>query len=108
MTSRQASDRSAWRDSGLCAGYNGRRIWRKGADGLFVNDCPAGGVDPTSIGLPREPGEYKPLEGVKPVDRSPEGFCSFMDRMGDQCGRDTSDENLLTMVETARTYGRYA
>jgi len=26
---------------------------------------------------------------------------------GDQCGRDTPDENLLAMVETARTYGRY-
>jgi len=26
---------------------------------------------------------------------------------GDQCGRDTPDENLFAMVETARTYGRY-
>jgi uroporphyrinogen decarboxylase len=26
---------------------------------------------------------------------------------GDQCGRDTPEENLLTFVETARTYGRY-
>ncbi|MFH1568554.1 MAG: uroporphyrinogen decarboxylase family protein, partial [Gemmatimonadota bacterium] len=26
---------------------------------------------------------------------------------GDQCGRDTPDENLRAMVETARTYGRY-
>jgi uroporphyrinogen decarboxylase len=25
----------------------------------------------------------------------------------DQCGRDTPDENLHAMVETARTYGRY-
>lgn len=26
---------------------------------------------------------------------------------GDQCGRDTPDENLRTLVEVARTYGRY-
>jgi hypothetical protein len=26
---------------------------------------------------------------------------------GDQCGRDTPDENIRAMVDTARTYGRY-
>jgi len=63
---------------------NGKRIWRKGVDVFYVADPPTGGVDPTAIGLPREPKDYRPLEGVKPVDRSPEGFKSFMERMGDQ------------------------
>lgn len=31
----------------------------------------------------------------------------FILSTGDQCGRDTPYENLLAMVETARTYGRY-
>jgi len=31
----------------------------------------------------------------------------FILSTGDQCGRDTPDENLRTMIETARTYGRY-
>jgi len=31
----------------------------------------------------------------------------FILSTGDQCGRDTPDENLFTMVDTARTYGRY-
>jgi uroporphyrinogen decarboxylase len=31
----------------------------------------------------------------------------FILSTGDQCGRDTPDENLRAMVETARTYGRY-
>ncbi len=31
----------------------------------------------------------------------------FVLSTGDQCGRDTPDENLRAMVETARTYGRY-
>ena len=31
----------------------------------------------------------------------------FILSSADQCGRDTPDENLFAMVETARTYGRY-
>jgi uroporphyrinogen decarboxylase len=31
----------------------------------------------------------------------------FILSTGDQCGRDTPDENLRAMIETARTYGRY-
>ena len=31
----------------------------------------------------------------------------FILSTGDQCGRDTPDENLTAMVATARTYGRY-
>jgi len=31
----------------------------------------------------------------------------FILSTGDQCGRDTPDENIRTMVEVARTYGRY-
>ena len=31
----------------------------------------------------------------------------FILSTGDQCGRDTPDENIFAMVQTARTYGRY-
>jgi len=31
----------------------------------------------------------------------------FILSTGDQCGRDTPDENILAMIQTARTYGRY-
>ena len=31
----------------------------------------------------------------------------FILSTGDQCGRDTPDENLLAMINTAKTYGRY-
>jgi len=40
------------------------------------------------------------------IDDAAEGG-RFILSTGDQCGRDTPDENLLAMVETARTYGRY-
>ena len=42
----------------------------------------------------------------KAIDDAAEGG-GFILSTGDQCGRDTPDENLRTMVETARTYGRY-
>jgi len=32
----------------------------------------------------------------------------FILATGDQCGRDTPDDNIRAMIETARTYGRYA
>ncbi len=31
----------------------------------------------------------------------------FVLSTGDQCDRDTPDENILAMVEVARTYSRY-
>jgi uroporphyrinogen decarboxylase len=31
----------------------------------------------------------------------------FILSTGDQCGRDTPNENILAMIETARTYGKY-
>ena len=40
------------------------------------------------------------------IDEAAEGG-RFILSTGDQCGRDTPDENLRAMVETARTYGRY-
>jgi len=40
------------------------------------------------------------------IDVAAEGG-RFILSTGDQCGRDTPDENLEAMVHTARTYGRY-
>jgi uroporphyrinogen decarboxylase len=42
----------------------------------------------------------------KAIDDAAEGG-RFILSTGDQCGRDTPDENLRAMIETARTYGRY-
>ena len=43
---------------------------------------------------------------TKAIDEAAEGG-RFILSTGDQCGRDTPDENLHAMVETARSYGRY-
>ncbi|MCJ7728507.1 MAG: hypothetical protein MUO27_01295 [Sedimentisphaerales bacterium] len=42
----------------------------------------------------------------KAIDDAADGG-RFILSTGDQCGRDTPDENLLAMVNTARTYGKY-
>ena len=42
----------------------------------------------------------------KAIDDAAEGG-GFILSTGDQCGRDTPDENILAMIEVARTYGRY-
>ncbi len=42
----------------------------------------------------------------KAIDDAAKGG-RFILSTGDQCGRDTPDENIWAMVETARTYGRY-
>jgi uroporphyrinogen decarboxylase len=40
------------------------------------------------------------------IDAAAEGG-GFILSTGDQCGRDTPDENVHAMIDTARTYGRY-
>lgn len=44
--------------------------------------------------------------GKKAIDDAAAGG-GFILSTGDQCGRDTPDENIFAMVETAGTYGRY-
>jgi len=41
------------------------------------------------------------------IDDAAEGG-RFILSTGDQCGRDTPDENIFAMIETAKTYGRYS
>ena len=42
----------------------------------------------------------------KAIDDAAEGG-GFILSTGDQCGRDTPDENIFALIETAKTYGRY-
>jgi uroporphyrinogen decarboxylase len=42
----------------------------------------------------------------KAIDDAADGG-RFILSTGDQCGRDTPDDNLFAMIDTARTYGRY-
>ena len=42
----------------------------------------------------------------KAIDDAAEGG-GFILSTGDQCGRDTTLENIYAMIETAKTYGKY-
>jgi uroporphyrinogen decarboxylase len=42
----------------------------------------------------------------KAIDDAAEGG-GFILSTGDQCGRDTPDDNIFTLIEVARTYGKY-
>jgi uroporphyrinogen decarboxylase len=44
--------------------------------------------------------------GKKAIDDAAEGG-GFILSTGDQCGRDTPEENLFAMIETAKIYGKY-
>jgi uroporphyrinogen decarboxylase len=45
-------------------------------------------------------------ESKKAIEAAAEGG-GFILSTGDQCGRDTPEENIFAMIETAREYGRY-
>lgn len=71
----------------------GRKIVLKG--NLHTTDVMLRGTPETVIAASR-----------KAIDDAAAGG-RFILSTGDQCPRDTPDENLLAMIETARTYGRY-
>ena len=64
-----------------------------------------GNLHTTEVMLNNDP-EVVVNAARKAIDDAAEGG-RFILSTGDQCGRDTPDENLFAMVETARTYGRY-
>ena len=63
---------------------NGERVWQDRVAVYYVADPPTGRVVPEKIGLPPVPERWEPLEGVKQVDRGPEGVKRVKELMGDQ------------------------
>jgi len=64
-----------------------------------------GNLHTTSVMLKGTPDEVRAKSRQAIMDAGKGG--GFILSTGDQCGRDTPDENLFAMVETARTVGRY-
>lgn len=67
-----------------CREENGKRVWARHVDIYYVADPPTTGVPIEKTGLPAEPEKFEPVEGVKPVDRGPEGLKRVKELMGDQ------------------------
>jgi uroporphyrinogen decarboxylase len=64
--------------------HRGERQWAPLCTVYYVADPPTGGVPPEKIGLPAVPERWEPVEGVKPLDTSPEGFKQAKEALGDQ------------------------
>ena len=64
-----------------------------------------GNLHTTEVMLKGSPDDVR-AASRQAIDDAAEGG-GFMLSTGDQCGRDTPDENIRAMVETARTYGKY-
>ncbi|MHC4915097.1 MAG: uroporphyrinogen decarboxylase family protein [Planctomycetota bacterium] len=62
---------------------SGGREWEPRVSVYYVADPPTRGLDPAKLGLPAEPQEFEPLEGVKPVDTGPAGLKRVMELMGE-------------------------
>ena len=62
----------------------GERVWSPCVDVYYVADPPTGWVPVEKLGLPRVPKKPEPIEGVKPVDRGPEGLKRVKKLMGEQ------------------------
>ena len=64
-----------------------------------------GNLHTSAVMLMGTPDDVK-RESLKAIrDAGPGG--GFILSTGDQCGRDTPEENIFTMVRTARTFGQY-
>jgi len=64
-----------------------------------------GNLHTTDIMLRGTPDDVREA-AKKAIDAAAEGG-RFILSTGDQCGRDTPDENIFALIETAKTYGRY-
>lgn len=67
--------------------------------------CLMGNLNTTSVMLMGTPADVAQAARQAIDDAGPGG--GFILSTGDQCGRDTPDENILKLVEVAQTYGRY-
>jgi len=64
-----------------------------------------GNLHTTKVMLKGSPKEVE-TAAKKAIDAAAEGG-GFILSTGDQCGRDTPDENIHKLIEVARTYGKY-
>ncbi len=63
---------------------SGKRIWNKRVDVYYRDNPPTYRLTPEKAGVKPVPARFEPLEGVKPVDDSPEAFTRVKQMMGDQ------------------------
>ena len=80
--------------------------WLPTVDVYYLADSPTGGVPPAKIGLPAIPSRYEPVEGVNPVECTPEELIRSQKLMGDQglIGIPLANTNPLRSAEDVFNY----
>jgi len=61
-----------------------RRVWAKAVDVYYVDQPPTMGLAPWKAALPEVPARWEPIEGVRAVDRGPDGLKHVEALLGDQ------------------------
>ena len=85
---------------------SGKIIWHDKVNVYPVGDPPTSNVPIEKLELPPVPPKWEPLEGVKPVDRSPEGLKKLKAKLGDQglIGVGLVGTNLITNPDVLFDY----
>lgn len=85
---------------------NGRRKWSPTVNVYYAANPPTEGLRPETIGLPKEPKKWKPVEGVKPFDSGPKEFKRIKELLGNQgiIGAPVTSTCALNKVEDIYSY----
>lgn len=85
---------------------SGKITWHDKVNVYPAGDPPTGNVSPDKLDLPQVPPEWEPLEGVKTVDRSPEGLKKMKSKLGEQglFGVSIASTNMIWNPETLFDY----
>jgi uroporphyrinogen decarboxylase len=67
-----------------CRVENGRRLWARDVDVYYRDMPPTRGLAPWKAGLAEVPTRWERIEGIKPVERGPEGLKHVKTLLGDQ------------------------
>lgn len=63
---------------------NGNLFWEDRVHCYYRADSPTHNLPPAKLHLPEIPDHFEPVEGIKPVDKGPEGLKRIKELMGDQ------------------------
>lgn len=85
---------------------SGKMTWHDKVNVYPEGDPPTGNVSPDKLDLPPVPPEWEPLEGVKQVDRGPEGLKKMKEKLGEQglFGISITSTNMIWNPETLFDY----
>ncbi|MFA7186186.1 MAG: uroporphyrinogen decarboxylase family protein [Victivallales bacterium] len=85
---------------------SGKTCWKDTADVFYKYDPPTRNIKPEKLNLPPAPPKWRPVENIKPVDCSPDGYKKIKQLIGERglAGVWVSSTGLLTCEEDIFAY----